>query len=68
MAEIYNPWQQPSETNALSGEFATPEFYDMDEAMPELPMSETSEQLEIAMETIKQQADVIQQLVAAMNS
>ena len=63
MAEVYNSWQDPEETGSLSGEFAMPEF-----ESPELPMEETAEQLEIAMETIKQQADVIQQLVAAMNS
>jgi hypothetical protein len=68
MAAIFNPWQNPVETGSLSGEFATPEFYDADEAMPELPMEQPSDQLSAAMSVIQQQSTVIQQLTEALAS
>lgn len=58
MAEIYNPWQQPSTDNDIS--FVAPEFSESAEPVEQ-------ELLEEALSVIDQQSRTIQKLMALLS-
>lgn len=62
MAEIYNPWQQPSTDNDIS--FVAPEFSESTEHESAGPPS--NELLEEALSVIDQQSRTIQKLMALL--
>jgi len=62
MAEIYNPWQQPSTDNDIS--FVAPEFSESAEHESAGPPS--NELLEEALSVIDQQSRTIQKLMALL--
>jgi len=65
MADIYNPWEHPTEPGSLGGEFATAALNGVDgdgSPYPETPENPMAQALAV----IQQQSDVIRQLTAAM--
>lgn len=64
MAEIYNPWQQPSTDNDIS--FVSAEYEEESEGSADAPESAEQELLEEALSVIDQQSRTIQKLMALL--
>lgn len=64
MAEIYNPWQQPSTDNDIS--FAAAEYAEEAEESADAPEPVEQELLEEALSVIDQQSRTIQQLMGML--
>ena len=65
MAEIYNPWQQPTTDNDIS--FVAPEFSESAEhESADAPESAEQELLEEALAVIDQQSRTIQKLMTLL--
>lgn len=64
MAEIYNPWQQPSTDNDIS--FVAAEYAEEPEESADAPEPVEQELLEEALSVIDQQSRTIQQLMGML--